>query len=353
MPFSEGLASLVGMPFETRGPAGGPKLELPDFSRLTKNLGSLRWIVVVVVIVLVLMTSFYTVEPEEVAVVLRLGKFVRQESPGLQFKFPFNIERQILVPIQRQLKAEFGFRTVRAAVASEFTTRGLGAESSMLTGDLNAAVVEWVVQYRIAEAEKYLFRVREVEETFRDMSEASMRAVVGDRTVNEVITVGRQEIEDEVKVVLQALCDEYETGIRVDRVVLQSVNPPDPVRASFNEVNQAEQEKERLINEAQAQANQIIPRARGEAQRTVQEAQGYALDRVNRAEGDANRFRAFFEEYRKAPAVTRQRLYLETLGEVLPKAGRKLVIDDSINGLLPLLNLDGAGLPAALQGEDR
>jgi membrane protease subunit HflK len=329
------------MAFDNKGFGGGPQIEMPDFSNLRRNLGGLRWVVVAVLILVVLATSVFQVEPEEVAVVLRFGKFVRTAPPGLHFKLPLGIERQIKVAVQRQLKEEFGFRTVAAGVRSEFTTRGHSAESDMLTGDLNAAVVEWVVQYRIEDAEKYLFHVRNVEETFRDMSEAVMRGVVGDRLVNEVITVGRQEIEDLVMLELQALCVEYETGIEVDRVVLQDVTPPDPVKPSFNEVNQAEQERERLINEAQSQYNQVVPRAEGEALRTVQEAEGYALDRVNRSQGDASLFNSLYTEYRNAPQVTRQRIYLETMNAVLPAAGRKLVVDDQVQGLLPLLNLDG------------
>lgn len=343
---------LQHMAFEGRGFGGGPQIELPDFSNLKKNVGLLRWVLVGVLLLVLLFTSIYTVQPEEIAVVLRLGKHVREAGPGLHFKIPFGIETVYKVPIQRQLKAEFGFRTVEAGVRSEFATRGYETESNMLTGDLNAATVEWVVQYRIAEAEDYLFKVRHVDETFRDMSEAVMRAVVGDRTVNEVITVGRQEIEDRVEEKLQELCDEYQTGIRVDRVVLQSVTPPDPVKPSFNEVNQAEQERERLINEAQSQYNQVIPRAEGEARQTIQEAEGYALDRVNRAEGDAARFTSLYEEYRKAPEVTRQRMYLETMNDILPKVGRKLVVDDQVQGLLPLLDLDGVASRRPQGGEE-
>jgi membrane protease subunit HflK len=241
---------------------------------------------------------------------------------------------------QRQLKHEFGFRTVEAGVRSSFSTQGFLQESSMLSGDLNVAVVEWIVQYRIADPQSYLFRVRNVEDTFRDMNEAVMRQVVGDRTVNEVLTVGRQEIESTVKVALQELADQYQTGITVDQVVLQDVNPPDPVKPSWDEVNQAEQQRDRLINEAQAQYNQVIPRARGEAQQTILQAEGYALDRVNRAEGDAARFKALYEEYRRAPEVTRQRLYLETMQLLLPKLGGKLYIDEDAQGVLPLLPLE-------------
>ena len=324
------------------GGLGGTKLEFPDLSGLKKNLGMLRWAVPGLLILVLLVTSVYTIQPEEVGVILRLGKYNRETPPGLHLRLPFRIETLYKLPVQRQLKAEFGFETIQAGVRSE--TRGRSAESSMLTGDLNAAVVEWVVQYRIEDAEKYLFRVRNIEVTFRDMSEAVMRGVVGDRTVNEVITIGRQDIEDQVKVQLQELCIAYETGIHVDQVVLQDVNPPDPVKPSFNEVNQSEQERERLINEAQSQYNQQVPRARGEAQRTIQEAEGYALNRVNRAEGDAVFFESLYTEYRKAPEVTRQRIYLETMNEILPRAGLKFIVDDDLQGVLPLLNVGGKPL---------
>jgi membrane protease subunit HflK len=302
--------------------------------------GFVRWIVPAVVVIVFLFTTFYTVGPEEIGVVLRLGKYIRSTDPGLHAKIPFGVERVTKVPIQRQLKQEFGFRTVRAGVRSEFTTRGTTGESNMLTGDLNAAVVEWVVQYRIVDPYMYLFRVRNVETTFRDMSEAAMRRVVGDRTVNEVLTVGRQEVADQALQELQELCDQYETGIKVDQVVLQDVNPPDPVKPSFNEVNEAQQERERLINEAQSEYNKVIPRARGEAEQTIRQAEGYALDRLNRARGDSARFVAFYDEYRKAPEVTRKRIYLETMNEILPRVEQKIIVDNDLKGILPLLNLN-------------
>ena len=210
---------------------------------------------------------------------------------------------------------------------------------------MNAAVVEWVIQYRIVDPYKYLFRVRNVDDTLRDMSEAVMRSVVGDRTVNEVLTVGRAEVALEVDTRLQELCERYETGIKIEQVVLQDVNPPDPVKPSFNAVNQAQQEKEKLINEAQSEYNKVIPRAQGEAQQTIQEAEGYALDRVNRAQGDSARFDALYTEYRKAPEVTRKRLYLETMTKVLPKVEHKVVVDDGVKGVLPLLNLQQLDAP--------
>jgi membrane protease subunit HflK len=302
-------------------------------------------VVLVLLIMIVGLTSFYTVEPEEVGLVLLFGKYVRSTEPGLHFKLPFGIERVVKVPVQRQLKQEFGFRTVRSGVRSQFTTENHAEEANMLTGDLNAALVEWVVQYRIVDPYRFLFRVRNVQDTFRSMSEAVTRKVVGNRTVNEVLTVGRAEVALEVEQQLQELCDQYETGIKVDQVVLQDVNPPDAVKPSFNEVNQAQQEREKLINEAQSEYNKVVPRAKGEALELIQQAEGYALDRVNRAEGDATLFVATYEAYRKAPEVTRQRIYLETMHAILPQVQRKIIIDGSLKGILPLLNLDASATP--------
>ena len=315
-----------------------PKIQIPKLPG-----GAIRGIIIAVVLLLVAVSSFYTVGPEEIGVVLRLGRFVRTTDPGLHAKLPFAIERVIKVPVQRQLKEEFGFQTVSAGVRSQFSVRGRESEASMLTGDLNAAVVEWVVQYRIVDPYQYLFRVRNVRETFRAMTEAVMRKIVGDRTVNEVLTIGRQEISDLAKQNLQALCDQYETGIKVEQVVLQDVNPPDPVKPSFNEVNQAQQEREKLISEAQSDYNKVIPRARGEAQQTIQEAEGYALSRVNTARGDSARFVSIYDQYRRAPEVTRKRIYLETMSRILPQVQRKIVIDADLKSVLPLLNLDAAG----------
>lgn len=291
-----------------------------------------------VVVLILLFSSFFTISPEEVGVILRFGKFSRTVDPGLNFKLPF-IESLDKVPIQRQLKEEFGFRTESAAVRTRYSQASFLDESLMLTGDLNAAEVEWIVQYRINDAYKWLFKVRETRQTFRAMTEAVMREVVGDRTVNEVLTIGRQEISLAVQGKLQELCDQYETGIKVDQVVLQDVNPPDRVKPSFNEVNEAQQEREKLINQARSEYNKVIPRAKGEAEKMIQEAEGYATERVNRAKGEAARFNSLFSEYRRAQEVTRQRIYLETLNKILPKVGKKLIVDENIKGLIPLLDL--------------
>jgi len=333
---------------------GGVDEVLLQFDRFRKGWrpaggSALRWILLAILAAVVILGSFYTVDPEEIGVVLRFGAYVRDASPGLNFKLPLGIEQVIKVPVERQLKEEFGFRTVQPGVRTEYSDRDFDDESLMLTGDLNIADVEWVVQYRIVDAYAYLFRVRGVRDTFRAMTEAVVRDAVGDRTVNEVLTVGRQEIASLVEQNLQALCDQYETGLKVEQVVLQNVNPPEKVKPSFNAVNQAQQEREERINTAQREYNQVIPRARGEAQQTIERSEGYALDRVNRSEGDAARFTALYDEYRKAPEVTRRRLYLETMGRVLPKAGRIVIVDEDVRGVLPLLDLDG--LKKVTQGQ--
>ncbi len=313
------------------------KLKIPNIPWRTAALGLLALVVLVS-----LLGTVYQIEPEEVGVIQRFGKYAREAPPGLHFKLPF-VEDMTRVPVQRQLKQEFGFRTVEVGTRTEFATqeRRFADEAVMLTGDLNVAVVEWIVQYRVSDPRKYLFEVRNLEETFRAMNEAIMRETVGDRTVTEVVTVGRQEIETTVETRLQALTDQYQMGITIDQVVLQDVNPPDPVRPSWDEVSQAQQQAQRAVNEALAEYNAVIPRARGEAEQAVLQAEGYALDRVNRAEGEASRFAAIEAAYRQAPEVTRQRMYLETMQQILPQVGRKVFVAEGTTGVLPLLSLDG------------
>ena len=318
------------------------RMNLPQVPRLPP--GGATAVVGIILVVILGFSTLYQVQPEEVGVVLRFGRYLETTEPGLRFKLPF-IDGVVKVPVQRQLRQEFGFQTIEAGVRTVYapTSQDLAAEAVMLTGDLNVAVVEWIVQYRVSDPYEYLFKVRNLEETFHDMNEAVMREVVGDRTVTEVLTLGRQEIEVEVETRLQDLANRYEMGITIDQVVLQDVNPPDPVRPSWDEVSQAQQQRDRMINEARGEYNRVIPRARGEAQQAVLQAEGYALDRVNRAEGNASRFSAIYEEYRQAPDVTRRRLYLETMQRVLPKVGQKLFVDQDSPGVLPLLSLGGQG----------
>jgi membrane protease subunit HflK len=293
----------------------------------------------VVLVGLVAWAAYYTVPSDSVAVVQRFGKYLKEVQPGLHFKLPLGIDAVTIVPVKRQLKQEFGFTTEGATDPHQSPVDGK-RETEMVTGDLNAALVEWVVQYRISEPVKFLFEVREPSATLRYVSESVMREVVGDRTVDEVITIGRQEIELEALTKMQELSTKYAMGISIDQVQLKNINPPGPVQESFNEVNQAQQEKEKLINEARRDYNQVIPLAEGEKDQRIREADGYRLKRINEAEGDVARFNALLAEYRKAPEVTRRRIYIETLQDVMPGIRSKIVIDEKARNILPLLNLD-------------
>ncbi len=297
------------------------------------------FVIIGVAVLASLATSFYTVEANEIAVVLLFGKAVRQTEPGLHFKLPFGIEEAKKVQVRKVFKEEFGFRTLVPGRRTQYAPGDFGSESLLLTGDLNIADVEWVVQYKINDPEKYLFSVKVPEQALRDLSESVMSRVIGDRTVTEVLTVGRIEIAAEVEQHLQKLLDLYETGLDVATVTLQDVNPPEKVKSAFNAVNEAKQEKDRLINEAWRDYNQSVPKSKGLAQQRVSEAEGYALKRVNEAQGDADKFNAIRAEYQKAKEVTRQRLYLEAMQEVLPQVKEIYIIDDKANTLIPILQL--------------
>lgn len=315
-----------------------------DFPTLDIKLPKIKPVVVKlavvgILILILIFSSIYQIGPEKIGVILRFGKFIRTTDPGLHMKIPL-VETLTKVPVQRQLKMEFGFRTTRPGIRTEYRVSPETArESVMLTGDLNVVVVEWIVQYKIKDAYKFLFKIRDPEATFRYMNEAVVRRIVGDSSVDEVITVGRARIAIEAREELQGLCDLYEIGIEVNQLIFQDVNPPDPVKPSFNEVNESLQEKERKINEAYAEYNAEIPKARGEAEQMISAAEGYAMERVNNAHGDANRFVAIYKEYVRAPSVTRRRLYLETINAILPKISRKIILDEKQKNILPLLNL--------------
>ncbi|MBW1895757.1 MAG: FtsH protease activity modulator HflK [Deltaproteobacteria bacterium] len=288
-------------------------------------------------------SAFFTVAVDEVGVVQRFGKYIRTTEPGLHLKLPTGLEKVTKVKIRFVYKEEFGFRTLKAGVRTRYASgEAYEDESLMLTGDLNVAVVPWIVQYRINDPYAYLFKVHNVRSTLRDLSESTMRLVVGDRSINEVISK-RQEIADEARGLLQKELDGAETGIKVVTIEMKKTNVPAPVQPSFNEVNQAVQEKERMIYQAREEYNKAIPAARGQAEKTIKSAEGYGLDRINRAKGDASRFTAQYEEYAKARDVTRRRLYLETLQNMLPKLGPKYIIDAEQKNLLPLLNLGKVG----------
>lgn len=314
-------------------------MELSDYLHLITPKRIL-FVIIGVAVLVSLATSFYTVEADEIAVVLMFGKSVRQAEPGLHFKLPLGIENAISIPVRKVFKEEFGFRTLRAGIRTEYDARDFGEESLLLTGDLSIADVEWVVQYKIKDPRKFLFSNRDPQRALRDLSESVMSRVIGDRTVTEVLTVGRIEIAAEVKQHLQTLLDLYETGLDVANVTLQDVNPPEKVKAAFNAVNEAKQEKDRLINEAWRDYNQSVPKSKGLAQQQISEAEGYALKRVNQAQGDADKFNAIRTEYQNAKEVTRQRLYLEAMQEILPQVKEIYIIDDKANTPIPLLQLN-------------
>ena len=299
-------------------------------------------VIVAILLIWIAFTSFYTVQPEQRGVIKRLGAVVGISDPGLHFKLPLGIDEVQLVATERVLKQEFGFRTegTQASGRTAYQQADFEDESLMLTGDLNIIEVEWVVQYRINDPIRFLYEMREPTRTLRDISESVMRRVVGNRLGSAVLTVGRVEIQTLARDEIQQIMDRYDAGIHIITVELQDVVPPAAVQPAFNEVNEARQERERMINEAQKRVNQEIPRAQGAAIRTIAEAEGYATERVNRALGESARFSAVLAEYRAVPEVTRSRLYLETLNEILPQIGQVLMVQDGQIGPLPLLDVN-------------
>lgn len=295
----------------------------------------------VLFIVIGLFSGIYQVPTNSVAVIQRFGGYLTTTAPGLHFKLPWGIDTATIVEVERQQKLEFGTATYGATNYMQYTSTAeeQDLEKTMVTGDLNAVLVEWEVQYHVEDPVEYVFNFREPLRTLRDLSEAVMREVVGDRTVDEVLTIGRQEMEVKALERLQALIHNLRMGVKVDRIQLGNVNPPPGVTASFNEVNSAQQERESVINQASGEYNRVVPRARGEAVQKISAAEGYATKRVNEAEGDAARFIALLTAYKKAPEVTKKRIYLETMGEILPYVPGKVILDDKASSFLPLMNL--------------
>ena len=296
-------------------------------------------LLIIIIILLVGTSTFYTVKQDEVGVIQRFGKYVRTTQPGLQFKLPVGIEKVTKVNVKRVQTEEFGFSSGKAGSISRFSGESDNVNAAlMLTGDLNVGLVPWIVQYRVKNPYNFLFKVRDVRRILTDMSEAAMRLVVGDRSINDIINK-RDEIAVEARGILQKELDHAETGIHIITIEMKRTNVPGPVQPSFNEVNQAVQEKEQMIYQAKEEYNKEIPEAKGEAERTIKAAEGYALDRVNRGKGDVARFVSVYKEYTKAKDVTKRRLYLETLRGLLPKLGPKYIIDSNQKNFLPLLNL--------------
>ncbi len=320
--------------------AAGRFTQMPDPHLIFRRI--VGWLLLLLVVV-GLMGSFYTVGTEEKGVVLRLGRFVGITGPGLQFKVPFGIDSVYLVQTERVMKEEFGFRTSGFSGRSTYSKSGYSNESLVLTGDLNVSDLEWIVQYKIEDPFKFIFNIHNPVETIRDISEAMTRKIVGDANVTDVLTTDRAMLAAKIQGEIQDTLNSYEIGVRIVTYKFQDVNPPESVKAAFNGVNEAEQQKESLILQAREQYNQQVPRARGEGKQMVQEAEGYALERINRAEGEAARFSAVLDEYKKYPEVTRQRLYLETLEKVLPRMKDVIIVDEQAGkgAVLPLLPLQG------------
>lgn len=330
---------------QKRGGGGGPGMPRPpQFDEVLNKFKQFKFpgIFLVIIVLLVLFfgsSTFFTIELDEVGVIQRFGKYTRIAQPGLNFKFPSGIEKVTKVKIKRVYKEEFGFQTVKGSNNFRFSSGGGSQETSlMLTGDLNVAVVPWIVQYRISNPSDYLFKVKDVKAILRDMSEATMRTVVGDRSINEVISK-REEIAVAAKQMLQKEMDQAESGINIVTIEMKKTNVPEPVQDSFNEVNQAIQEKEQMIYKAREEYNKAVPLARGEAKRLIKDAEGYAIDRVNRAQGDGAKFSSVYHEYIKAKDVTKKRIYLESMLEIIPKLGTKYIIDSEQKNLLPFLNM--------------
>ncbi len=326
---------------QQQGKTGVP----PQMENLLKkfpkfNLPGLPLIILILFLVYLGSSMVYTIGVDEVGIIQRFGKYIRTSQPGLNFKLPGIIEKITKVKVRRVYKKEFGFRSVRVDDKQRLSSESESdSVSLMLTGDLNVALVPWIVHYRINDPYNYLFKIREVEALLSDMSEAAMRLVIGDRSINEVISK-RGEVAEEAKVVLQAELDKSEAGLSIVTIEMEKTNVPDPVQQSFNEVNQAVQEKEKLIYQAREAYNKALPEAMGEAERTIRVAEGYALDRDNRAKGDAARFNSLYKEYVKAKDITKKRMYLEMLKDIMPKLGNKYIIDANQKNVLPLLNLE-------------
>lgn len=302
-----------------------------------------KWIPVLFFVFFILfvgLTSFYTIEPDEVGVIRRFGKFTRITEPGLHWKLPFNVEKLDKVKVKRIYKEEFGFRTEEAGVKTRYSSKNFSDESLMLTGDLNILDVTWIVQFRIKDPVKLLFNIRNPKETVRDLSESVMRQVIGDSSVSEALTTRRVEVNLRVQEKLQEILDSYDSGVYIETVKLQDVDPPQKVQKSFNEVNEAKQQKEKGINEATERRNKIIPEEVGKANKVISEAEAYAITRINAAQGDTVRFLQLYDEYRSAKDVTRKRLYLETIETILPRAGKIYIFEPEANQVFPLLKLN-------------
>jgi membrane protease subunit HflK len=329
--------------FKNRGGQGGggqgegppqppfniPQIKIPQFKP------SMLWgIILLLLIVWIIPGTFYFVEPDEEGVVTRFGKFDRTNSPGLHFKYPSPIEHAATPKITQIRRAEIGFRAAQGR-----PTQRVPAESLMLTGDQNIVDMNLVVQYRIMDSVQYLFNVRRPHKLIRDAAETVIRGITGSKKIDEALTTGKAEIQVLAKDQMQALLDKYKSGLQVVTIQLQNVHPPEQVADSFKDVVRAREDKERMINEAQGYRNAVIPEARGQAAQIVRVAEGYREEKIKRAEGDAKRFLQQYQEYKKAPDITRKRIYLETMEKILPDINKVIMGNKKGGNVLPILPL--------------
>jgi len=311
------------------------------------GVGKIVLIMAAVILFQVIYSSFYTIEPGEQGIVLQFGKYARTTQPGLHFKIPY-IEDMIKVDVETVRKEEFGFRTRTPGKTTVFNKRGFDMESLMLTGDKNVINVDWIVQYKVNDPVKFLFKVRNVPQAVHDNSQTVVRRIVGNMDFDYVLS-NREILADMAKRELQRDLDKLECGITLVTLQLLDINPPDRVKPAFNEVNEADQDKKRLVNEAEETYNRVIPKARGSAKQIIEEAHGYAVQRINQAKGETNRFNAIVAEYLKAKDVTRRRMYLEAMQDILPGVKHVYVMEKGGQNVLPFLNLSDAGSPAGIQ----
>ena len=304
------------------------------------NTTKLGLIVLGILLLIFLGTSVFIVDQAEEAVITRLGKYYITRGPGLQFKLPFGIDRNYTVNVKAVQTAQFGFRTVKSGISSTYASKT--TESTMLTGDLNIVDVEWIIQYRITDSRAWVFNVMERERTISDVSRSVINMLAGDRAIMDIMSPERSAIEIAGADLMNETFKSYGLGINVIAVKLQNIDPPAGVQAAFDDVNKAIQDMNRLINEGMQLYNEEIPKAKGEAERVVLVAQGYAAERVNRAKGDVARFNSVYDEYRRSPDVTRQRLYYEMIEEVFKDADGMTIIDRNLNNFLPMMNVRGA-----------
>jgi len=308
------------------------------------SIGKLLAVALVIIVLQGVYSSFFKITPSEVGVVLRLGEYSRTTPPGLHFKIPY-LDKLYKVDVENIRKEEFGFRSRFPGQQATYDRNGYDMESLMLTADKNVINVAWIVQYRVADPYAYLFKVANVRQAIRDMSESVTRRIVGNMDFDYVLSnrdLLAASVKNELQEELDGLFPTGMSGVNIGTVQFQDINPPETVKPAFNEVNEADQDMKRLVNEAQETYNRVIPKAAGDAKKIIEQAYGYKAQRINDAQGETQRFTDILKEYKNAPAVTRQRMYLETMKQILPNVESIYVIDKDQQSPIPLMNITSA-----------